>query len=198
MRIATGLTMSLVLAASVAGTEAQPRRLALGATRPQLDFRLLDGKPGPSWDELRGQVVVADFWATWCEPCVAAIPHLNGLRKQLANERVQFFAITYEPPAKVRAFLVKHPIDTVVGIDHDLSTFSSFIAWGIPMSVVLDRNGKVAAVIHPKDLTAEVIRTVLAGRLPDVPPHPGWDDPPGAAKYFREQLEQDRAKYGND
>jgi thiol-disulfide isomerase/thioredoxin len=198
MRTMTGFMMAVVFAAGPAATETQLHRLAVGTTRPRLDFRLLDGKPGPRWEELRGQVVIADFWATWCAPCVASIPHMNELRRALAGEPVRFFAITYEPQRKVREFLGKHPIETPIAIDNDLSTFSSFVAWGIPMAVVLDREGKVVAVVSPRDLTPESIRTVLAGKAPDLPPHPGWDDPAGAAKYFREQLEQDRAKYGHD
>ena len=53
-------------------------------------------------------------------------------------------------------------------------------------------------MVSPRDLTVEVIRTILAGKVPAVPEHTGWDDPAGAAKYFREQLNQDRAKYGPD
>ena len=60
------------------------------------------------------------------------------------------------------------------------------------MVYILDAEGRVAAVVHPSKLTADVIRSVLAGKVPDVEQHPGWKDPAGAAKYFREQLEIQR------
>ena len=53
---------------------------------------------------------------------------------------VEFYSLTYEPKAKAAAFLAKHPMRTVVGLDDDLKTFTSFIAWGIPMSYVIDGN----------------------------------------------------------
>jgi thiol-disulfide isomerase/thioredoxin len=187
-----------LLATAVFGAAEQPHKLALGTVRPPLEFHLLDGARGPSWDDLHGKVVVIDFWATWCAPCVASIPHMNALKNELAGVPARFFSITYEPPAKVREFLAKHAIDTEVGIDDDLATFGSFVAWGIPMAIVLDRDGKVVAVLSPANLNAEIVRGVLAGKVPDAPQHPGWDDPAGAAKYFRAQLEEDRAKYGRN
>src|ERR1700687_276786 len=143
-------------AASIAATLPE-KRLPAGAVRPAMNFRLLDGARLPTWDELRGQVVVVDFWATWCAPCVGAIPHMNALKQELAGEPVRLFSVTYEPRAKVSEFLATHPIATDVGIDNDLATFQSFIAWGIPISYVLDRDGRVAAAVSPKNLTAEVV-----------------------------------------
>ena len=70
--------------------------------------------------------------------------------------------------------------------------------WGIPISYVFDRDGRVSAAVSPKNLTADVVRSVLAGKAPQVEPHSGWDDPVGAAKYFRAQLEEDRKQYGGD
>jgi len=140
-------------------------------------------------------VVVVDFWASWCAPCVGAIPKLDALRSELSNEPVRFFSVSYEPKEKVKAFLEKHPMATTVGLDRDLATFTSYIAWGIPMTYVVDGNGKVAAVVNPGHLTAADVRAVLAGKAPAIDQHPGWSDPAGAAKYFREQLEEDLKKW---
>ena len=185
-------------AASTMAATGPAKRLPIGAVRPVLAFHMLDGSRAPSWDDLRGKVVVIDFWATWCAPCVAAIPHMNALRQELAADPVRIFSVTYEPKAKVREFLTAHPIATEVGIDDDLATFQSFIAWGIPISYVLDRDGHVAAAVSPRNLTVEVVRSVEAGKPPQVEMHTGWDDPAGAAKYFRAQLEEDRKKYGRE
>jgi thiol-disulfide isomerase/thioredoxin len=191
-RLLLGLTLLVPLCAFADDT---PHTLPLRAAAPPLDVRLLDGSRAPSWRGMRGNVVVIDFWATWCAPCVAAIPHLDALKNELAGEPVRFFSVTYEPRGKAKAFLEKHPMTTTVGIDDDLKTFTSWIAWGIPMAYVIDRDGKVAAVVSPSKLTAADIRAILAGRPADVEPHPGWKDPAGAAKYFREQMIKDRAEY---
>lgn len=173
------------------------RTLPVGTIAPKLNLKLLDGSSAPAWSSLRGKVIVVDFWASWCAPCVQAIPHLDDLKKELANEPVQFFSITYEPRAKVIAFLAKHPMSTTVGVDNDLATFESFIAWGIPMTYLVGPDGRIAAIVSPGKLTGANIRDVLAGKKPNVEQHPGWPDPAGAAKYFREQLTEDRKNFGS-
>ncbi len=188
------LVLTLLFSLSAFAGDAT-RTLPLRTTAPRLDMRLLDGSRAPNWRSLRGNVVIVDFWATWCAPCVAAIPHLDALKNELAGEPVRFFSVTYEPRGKAKAFLEKHPMTTTVAIDDDLKTFTSWIAWGIPMTVVIDREGKVAAVVSPSKLTAAHIRAILAGQPVDVEPHPGWKDPAGAANYFREQMIKDRAEY---
>src|SRR5688572_28662197 len=60
------------------------------------------------WGKLRGKVVVLEFWATWCGPCVAAMPHMNGLADRYKG-KVQFIEITDEGRETVAPFLAKRP-----------------------------------------------------------------------------------------
>ncbi len=113
------------------------------------------------WGSLRGQAVVLEFWATWCDDCVAAIPHLNGLAERLQGRPVRFIFITNEDPAVVKKFLKTHPLRGWIGLDADSSAFAAFGVRGIPHTVVLDPEGRVAGQTYPELLTPGMLEAVL-------------------------------------
>src|SRR6266487_4293915 len=117
-----------------------------------------------SWASLKGKVVVLEFWATWCGPCIAAIPHLNELADQFKDQPVQFIAITDEKDAVVAPFLKKKPMRAWVGLDTDRSMFKTYGITAMPHTVVVDQAGRIAAITHPSSLSAQHLKDVLAGR----------------------------------
>jgi thiol-disulfide isomerase/thioredoxin len=117
-----------------------------------------------SWEALRGKAVVLEFWATWCGPCVAAIPHLNELAQKYAGKPVQFIAITAENEELVAPFLKKKPIRAWIGLDADRATHGAYGVQGIPVTVLVDAQGKLAGFTHPTGLTDKVLDDLLAGR----------------------------------
>ncbi len=119
-----------------------------------------------SWDALEGNVVVLEFWATWCGPCVAAIPHLNGLAEKFADKPVRFISITDEPREKIEVFLKKRPIKAWVGLDTDKSMHRDYGVKAIPHTVLVGLDGKVAAVTYPTAVTSAVLDNLLAGKPP--------------------------------
>jgi thiol-disulfide isomerase/thioredoxin len=171
-----------------------PIGVKIGDAAPRLDFHLLSNGKFPRWESLRGRVVVMDFWATWCAPCVGAIPALNELHRDFAGKDVTFMSVTYEPERHVWRFLGTHPIDGEVGIDDSLATFKSFQAWGIPVVYVFGRDGRLLSAVHPKNLTADVLTAALRGEVPDVKQSIPWSDPRGAEEYFRKNQRELREK----
>ena len=158
-----------------------------GAVRPAIDFRILDASLSSKldWDDLEGEIVVIDFWATWCAPCVEAFPKFNELGRRFADQPVRFISVTYETEAMIRPFLAKRPLETEIALDNDFATYKSFDAWGIPTVYVFDRQGTLLSAMHPEYLSAEVIAGALAGDIPPVEQARGWEDPAGAEEYFR-------------
>lgn len=182
----TLLVGCLLMNASLA--EDKQTTLKIGDQAPAFNFRLLDGSAGPQLADFKGQVVILDFWATWCPPCIKSIPHLNQLQEEFKGRPVHFFSITYETAGMVGPFLEKHKPQVPIGLDNDFAMFKSYGSWGIPTLYLIDGNGIIASVTGPQNVTAEVIEQLLAGKVPDVPQYKGWQDPEGAEEYFRSLL----------
>ena len=155
-----------------------------GDTAPDLALTELGTGTPRSLADFKGDVVILDFWATWCTPCIAGIPELNRLSKTFAD-RVRFLSVTYEPEHMVKPFLRKHPMETTVCIDNDFKSFKAYQAWAIPMAVLIDRDGNIASVMHPDYLTSAVIEDLLEGNRIDLEQTEAWPDPEGAEEYFR-------------
>src|SRR6185369_5350180 len=97
----------------------------------------------------RGKVVLVNFWATWCPPCRAEMPELIRIQREYASHGLQIIGITYPPETKTRvqrfarSLKVNYPI--ILGTRQIRARFSSEEV--LPLTVVIDRNGKVNDII---------------------------------------------------
>jgi thiol-disulfide isomerase/thioredoxin len=93
--------------------------------------------------------VVVEFWATWCGPCVAGIPHLNKVHDELGPKGLVLLSITDQSKAGVENFLKEKPMRYVLGTGSELA--SEYGVEGIPYAFVVGRDGKVAWRGNPND-----------------------------------------------
>lgn len=95
--------------------------------------------------QLKGRPVVANFWATWCAPCVEEMPHLDALSKSLPN--IQFIGIGIDTAANISQFVTKIPVSyplyvaghAGIGLVRELGN----AAGGLPFTVLLDAEGHI-------------------------------------------------------
>lgn len=163
----------LILPVAV-GFEAPPKlnKPQVGAPAPKLGLEKLLQAPKDAevdWDALKGQVVVLEFWATWCGPCVGAIPHLNELAKEFEDKPVRFISVTDEKEAVIKKFLKKRSMRAWIGLDTDKSMHRAYGIRGIPTTFLVDKDGKIAAVTSPTQVTAKVLNELLAGKPLSIP-----------------------------
>lgn len=97
--------------------------------------------------EQRGQVVVLDFWASWCGPCVQAMPQIDAVVNQFEGKEVRLVSVNLqEDQETVRSMLERLEISPEVALDIDGATAEKYQVLAIPQTVVIDRDGKVGAV----------------------------------------------------
>ena len=114
--------------------------------RQHADFTLTDieGKPW-TLSALRGQVVLVNFWATWCPPCRKEMPDLKALYDRFKDQGFVILAISDEDAAKVKPFIAEHNFTYSVLLDPGRKVDDLFVVEGIPKSFVYDRSGKLVA-----------------------------------------------------
>src|SRR5262245_59900575 len=93
-------------------------------------------------DEIKGKITVVDFWATWCQPCIAEIPNFNKIHEKWADKGVEMLGITVESGSleeikpKVAEFGVKYPV--LVGNDKVVEGFGGLI--GFPTTFIVNKD----------------------------------------------------------
>jgi thiol:disulfide interchange protein DsbD len=91
-----------------------------------------------------GKVVVVNFWATWCVPCIEEIPGFNKLNQQLGGKGVVVLGVSMdeEGAERVRPFLKKHPMDYLVALGSEAISKQYGLGESLPVTIVFDRSGK--------------------------------------------------------
>tara|TARA_Y100000588_G_scaffold364132_1_gene427498 strand:- start:3062 stop:3676 length:615 start_codon:yes stop_codon:yes gene_type:complete len=115
---------------------------------PDFKTSLLDGNDFKLSAAKGKNVVVLDFWATWCGPCVKALPEVKAATDALKNKGVVLIAVNQgESPGDIQRFLAKRNWNTLnVGLDPEGEIAKKFGVEGIPQTVIIDKDGVIREV----------------------------------------------------
>jgi len=153
----------------VGGPEAPSSFELVGKPAPPVKLPLVGGGT-LDLAALRGKVVILDFWATWCAPCLVAMPSVNAVAQEFQGNGVEvyFINVGQEEPV-IRAELEKRELKLRVAMDIDGAVGEAYRAAALPQTVIVDADGVVATMhlgFRPgfeEQLRTE-IRSILANR----------------------------------
>jgi cytochrome c biogenesis protein CcmG, thiol:disulfide interchange protein DsbE len=130
-----------------------PRHALEGKAAPEFTLAALDTGAGLSdgksvaLSEYRGKPVLLDFWATWCGPCKAQSPILDGVSKRLGQRGLIVLGVgTNDSPGAARAWAKSHSISYPIVMDEDGSVARSYGVSNLPTLVLLAKDGTVRAI----------------------------------------------------
>lgn len=134
------LVLPLGLASAAGGS------LTAGAPAPEFQLQSLAGG-NVNLSDYRGQVVVLNFWASWCGPCRKEMPILEQVHKQYKAKGMTLVGVNVEPEAAdALKFLKSMPVSFPILFDRDSTVSKQYQVQGMPNTVILDRAGKVRYV----------------------------------------------------
>jgi len=132
---------------SVAGGEKPDAPVALKENAPEIKVTPLAGGPPVSLASFRGQVVLIDFWATWCGPCVRGLPETQALHKEFGGKGLTVLAVSDEDAATINGFLKAKGFGSLpVYRDTDKTAERAYKVTAIPTVAVIDRQGRLSAL----------------------------------------------------
>ncbi|MEP6612798.1 MAG: TlpA disulfide reductase family protein [Mucilaginibacter sp.] len=149
---------------------AQPAESLLNRPAPAVVFQQSIGKQ-VSKDFYKGKILVVDFWATWCAPCIANFPHFNKLADTYQGKGVIFSIITDEPLKTAQRFFdrTKKQVHALNLIDTSKATMNTFKVDFIPYSVVIDKKNMVKWAGPGQDLTDEILTKIINNQPLTIP-----------------------------
>ncbi len=150
------------------------RHPLLGENAPDFKLETLTGKDVKLADLKEKKVIVLDFWATWCGPCVKALPTISEVAGKFKDKGVVFYAVNQAEDAEtVRAFLKDQDLDVPVLLDTEGAVGDKYGARAIPQTVLIGKDGRVQVVhvgLSPnleEELTQQLTDLVAGKNLAD-------------------------------
>ena len=143
------------------------RPLGRGTEAPEFSLPRVDGQPGAlSLTSLRGRVVLLDFWATWCAPCMHMMPTLHRLYRSWQPSGVEFLGINADgatvTPEQVAAVLREHPAPYPMVIDSEGEVGSLYKVVALPHIVLVDRDGSIIKTFWGVTSETEISQALAA------------------------------------
>jgi len=117
--------------------------------------------------EIKKKFIVLEFWATWCAPCLGALPHLNRIQNEFKKHKeLVFLSVTDENIEKVKGILPRFNFESTIVSDTTGSTHKAFKIESLPITFLIDDNGLIKWIGDPMSLTASQINKFLQGEKP--------------------------------
>jgi len=167
--LGNAVRLGFVAACGLPAAAAAASALVVGEPAPPLVLNTLDGRRIATQD-LVGQVVIATFWATWCEPCREELPMFSDYARRHAQDGLQVLGFSLDGPeaiAKVKA--VAATLSFPVGLLGSAYAGAYGRIWQIPVSFIIDRAGRLARNgwdVAPLPWTQELLQRIVGPLLP--------------------------------
>jgi peroxiredoxin len=139
----------------------------VGQAAPDFALQRISGSGQVSLQSLRGKVVVLDFWASWCQPCVRALPELDQLKRDLGPRGVEVLAVSIDEELTSAQRVLGSSPRAFVPLHDPTSSVSERYGVGdaLPATVVIDRQGRVRFFQSGRAVDAARLRSVVQSLL---------------------------------
>lgn len=166
--LAVAISIQLVHAEDLSfafeGDAQQRQRLASlqgAATPPEWHLTRWENSPALSKDALKGKIIVLDFWATWCGPCIASIPHNNEILKKYKDDVVFIGVCHPEGSENMKGVIQTQGIKYPVAVDADGKTIKAYRVNGYPDYYIVDRDGSLVVADCSNSKVEQVLSKLL-------------------------------------
>lgn len=129
---------------------------------PQLELENWINSGAYTLEDLKGKIVVLDFWATWCGPCINSIPKNNAIAQKYKDDVIIIGICAKKGSARMKDMVKEHNIQYPTAIDKGDRTNDAYRANGYPDYYVIDRSGKLIVADCANSKVEDVIKKILA------------------------------------
>lgn len=164
LRPALGLVIAFATILQPCSIFARPK--VPPAEAPDVHFQGPDAK-NHNLSDLRGAVVVVDFWASWCPACRRSLPHLEALSKEYQNDNVVFIGINDENRETIEKFSRSNHLTFFTIQDEDNEMAKAFEVQAIPNTFVIDKDGRISAAVEGFDGSEDELQAAIDNALGD-------------------------------